>query len=593
MKVIIRTWRSVVPLLPGHAQRFLYFYIVITSLLSLIDVAALGLLAVSLGAMAIGAPVHLPIIGEIPVEGYPWILLVVSLLIIVKSAIALFVQWIATRRFATYDMEVGDRLFSAYIRAPWAERMTRNGAQLVRLADAGIASTIAGFLLPVISLPALLVTFVLILVVLVIAQPATAFITIAYLGGIALFVSIWLSRKSVQAGRVYRTYASRTSRLMLEMYGALKEITLANKSGEVAAVVRSNRSHSARARSNMSFLGQVPRFILDAALVGGFLLVGGFAYLQGGLTAAFAAVALFGVAGVRLVPSLTGFQSVLSATLSNVGNVEQLVNDIGSAQNYEQNPENVGGSPLPDHPGRLQLRQVGYTYAGSARAAVTGVDLTVPFGTTLALVGSSGAGKSTLVDLLLGLLEPTAGDIRIDGVLLHDVLADWRAHVGYVPQDVALFDGTIAQNVALSWSEDIDHMRVERALRRAQLWSLVESRAEGMDSRIGERGLSLSGGQRQRLGIARALYREPLVLVMDEATSALDTKTEADVALAIKELRGELTIISVAHRLSTIRDNDQICFMRDGAIVARGTFAEVVAAAPDFAEQAALAGLAR
>jgi ABC-type multidrug transport system fused ATPase/permease subunit len=220
------------------------------------------------------------------------------------------------------------------------------------------------------------------------------------------------------------------------------------------------------------------------------------------------------------------------------------------------------------------------------------VNLDLPVGSTLGLVGSSGAGKTTLVDLLLGLLVPSEGTIELDGVGLESILADWRSRVGYVPQEVAIFDGTIAQNVALAWNNDFDPSRVENALKRAQLWDFVAARDGGINSSVGDHGMALSGGQRQRLGIARALYGDPLILVMDEATSALDTKTESDVVNAIRNLRGEVTVVSVAHRLATIRDNDQLCFMRDGEIVAQGTFDHLVSTVPDFAVQAGLAGLA-
>jgi ABC-type multidrug transport system fused ATPase/permease subunit len=160
-----------------------------------------------------------------------------------------------------------------------------------------------------------------------------------------------------------------------------------------------------------------------------------------------------------------------------------------------------------------------------------------------------------------------------------------------VPQDVALFDASIAQNVALSWTEDLDRELVIESLRQAQLLGIVEAREGGIDAPVGERGLSLSGGQRQRLGIARALYARPLVLVMDEATSALDTATEAAVGKAIRKLHGKITLISVAHRLATIRDADRIYFMSEGRVAASGTFDELVAAVPEFALQAALAGL--
>src|SRR5690606_34564608 len=184
-----------------------------------------------------------------------------------------------------------------------------------------------------------------------------------------------------------------------------------------------------------------------------------------------------------------------------------------------------------------------------------------------------------------------SGSIDIDDHPLRSVLRQWRGRVGYVPQRVALFDGTIAQNVALTWSDDIDRDRVQHALERAQLGSLIAGREHGIDERIGERGVSLSGGQQQRLGIARALYTDPLVLVLDEATSSLDTKTEDEVTKAIKELQGQTTLISVAHRLSTIKDSDKICYLDGGVIAAQGTFAEVAAGHSAFGEQVLLAGL--
>jgi ATP-binding cassette subfamily C protein len=248
--------------------------------------------------------------------------------------------------------------------------------------------------------------------------------------------------------------------------------------------------------------------------------------------------------------------------------------------------------PLPDSPQSLSLDGVTFRYEPDAPPALDDVSLEIPFGSTVAFVGASGSGKSTMVDLLLSLLEPTEGTISVDGVPLTELRSAWRSKVGYVPQEVALFDATIAQNVALSWGDDYDAGKVRHALEQAQLWDLVAAREGGIQSRVGERGLALSGGQRQRLGIARALYSEPLVLVMDEATSALDTHTESQVTKAIQRLGGGITKIVVAHRLATIMKSDRIFFMRDGVLDASGTFAELVKQSPDFARQAELAGLA-
>ena len=326
-------------------------------------------------------------------------------------------------------------------------------------------------------------------------------------------------------------------------------------------------------------------------MVGGIVLVGGASYLFGGVTAAIASVAMFGIAAIRLVPSVTGFQGTLNLMNASLPHVDAIIWTITLSRSYVRDAESIGQNPIDGDPRELVFDDVSLTYEGGSEPALQSVNATLKIGSTLGIVGSSGAGKSSLLDLLLGLMSPTSGSIRLGDQPLTDVLAAWRSRVGYVPQDVAIFDGTIAQNVALSWSDDIDEDRVRSALERAHLWSMISQRADGIYESVGERGMKMSGGQRQRLGIARALYADPLVLVLDEATSSLDTKTEADVARSLRELEGDITIISVAHRLSTIRDYDEVWFMSGGRIEARGTFDEVIAQEPEFAHQARLAGL--
>lgn len=591
MKAIFSTYRQVMPNLPASARRYINTYVVLSSLLAALDVAALMLLAASLSSMLSGSPVQLPVVGPIGPDGYIWIILLVSGLIILKSTASLVMQWFATRRLAGFELEIGDQLFQSYIHAPWIDRLQRNTTHLVRLADVGIANVTSGFLLPFMSLPALLTTSLLVVLVILVVQPLTALVTVGYLGLIALLLYVVLSRRTVTAGRVNRDYSFRVAALMTDMVSALKEITLRNKSAEVARVVQQDRSVSAKARANLNFLSSVPRFVLDAGIVGGFLLVGGAALLFSGFDSAVSAIALFGVAGFRLVPSLTGFQSLISMMTANIPHVEAVLRDIESSRRYRENSERIGHEPIVGAPSALALDGVGFTFPQSPHPALRGVSGSIEFGSRVGIVGASGAGKSTLIDLLLGLLTPTEGRITLGEQNLTDVMAAWRVRVGYVPQDVALFDATIAQNVALTWSDDFDETRVREALRKAQLLEVVEARADGINGRVGDRGLQLSGGQRQRLGIARALYAEPLVLVLDEATSALDTRTEAAVTASIDALGADITVISVAHRLSTIRNSDQVWFLRDGEVRARGTFAEVIAREPEFAHQAALAGL--
>lgn len=594
MKLVAKTFRELMAYLPSDARSYLVRYIVVSCLLTALDIAAIMLLALSLAPMIARAPINLPVVGTISTDSYVWLIGAVAILILIKSVLQLLQQWFATRRFAEFELEIGRQLFDSYIKAPWTYRLGRNTAQIVRIADVGIANAVSGFLLPIVQLPALTVSFTLIIVIIIIAQPFTALITVVYLGLIMALLYWVVSGRAVQAGRVSRDYSFKVATLMTEMMQALKEITLRNKTGEVADIVNYNRSFSTRARANMNFLGSVPGFVLNSALVGGFVVVGGIGYAVGGMDEALAGVALFAVAGFRLVPSLTGFQSIVTTTSANVPHVQAVIFDIRVSAKYIEVQEKLGQDKIQGSPRNLTLTNVSFGYPKHEDTpAVHDIDLQIPIGSSLALVGSSGAGKSTLVDILLGLLVPQQGTIFLDGQDLNDVLADWRSRVGYVPQDVSLFDGTVAQNVALSWDDsEIDFDRVRTSLERAQLWETIEARDGQMRGRIGERGMSLSGGQRQRLGIARALYSDPLILVLDEATSALDTKTESKVTEAIRGLKGQVTIVSVAHRLSTIRDSDLVCFMQDGEIADQGTFDELVSRVPNFAEQAQLAGLA-
>lgn len=596
MKQLWRTVRELLPLLPPGSRKFLVTFAALSGALAILDIVALGLVALVLGPLVAGTSATLPLFGEISrPEQFRNVLMVVGLLIVSKSFLAIGLQWIATRRFARFELAISRQLLDGFFRLPWTERIQRNSTEIVRSTDVGVATTVAGVLIPFAQLFGELCTFVAVLAVLLVAQPVMAVVAIAYFGIVGGILLRWIVRKSVQAGRVNRSYSTRSVRLLTEMIQSLKEVTLRGKTEEVMEIVLGVRQRSARARANMSFLAVVPRYVLEAALIGGFALAGVVGYLTaGGMTGAVSAAALFGVAGFRVVPSLTRFQAIMSQTAASIPFAQTAIADIRTGQQYVQaqalqEPEL---RPVPPDARTIELVDVGFRYPAAQLEAVRGVTLSIPLGGSIAIVGASGSGKTTLVDLLLGLLEPTSGTIEIGGAPLSTVLRDWRSRVGYVPQEVSLFDATIAQNVALTWDpEQVDDDQVRRCLARAQVLDIVEGRDKGVHARVGERGIGLSGGQRQRVGIARALYTDPRVLFLDEATSALDTGTEAAVTDAIAHLRGQITVIVVAHRLATIRTSDVVCFMRDGEVVAHGTFDEVVARVPDFAHQAALAGL--
>lgn len=591
MKQVLALYRQVVAVLPAGGRRFLGTYSWVLSSLALFDAAALGLLAVVLGPISVGAPVSIPFLGELDTTGVVWAILVICVILIAKSVLAVLVTWWATRRIPRYEVEIGDRLLRAFLSAPWRDRLRKNSVDIMRFSDSGVDATVNSFLMPGATLLSEVVTLAAVIATLAVVQPFLAITTLLYLLLLGAVLFFWIARHARTAGEVNVANTVRSARLILEIIASMKEVTLRNKESEVADVVVEARTASARARANIYFLSQLPRFALEAGLVGGFVVIGGVGFFLGGIEQAIAAVGLFALAGFRVAPSVIRFQSVLSQMIAaseypRLVLAELIDVERGTAEVRQESTE------VPPSTGRIVFDNVSFQYNADAPFAVKGVSLDIPFGSTVAFVGASGSGKSTMVDLLLSLLEPTSGDVRVDDTPIAEFRTSWRSRVGYVPQEVALFDATIAQNVALTWGPDYDPARVQRALERAQLWELVSARPGGIESRVGERGMALSGGQRQRLGIARALYPDPLVLVMDEATSALDTQTEARVTEAIATIGADVTKVVVAHRLATIQHSDYIFFMRDGELAGSGTFADLVTQFPDFAQQAQLAGLA-
>lgn len=591
MRPTIDLYRKVLAVLPGGGRRFLWTYSWLLASLALFDAAALGLLALVLGPVSTGGTVVLPIVGALDTTGVVWAIVVICAILVAKSLLSVLVTWWATRRTPKYEVAIGDRVLRAYLAAPWRDRLRKNSIDIMRYADSGVDASVNSFLLPGATLLSEVVGLVVVIATLAVVQPVLAITTLLYLLLLGAILFFWIARHARKAGEVNVNNTARSARLILEIIASMKEVTLRNKESEVADVVVASRTQSARARANIQFLGAVPRYALDAGLVGGFVLIGAVGFLIGGPEQAITAVGLFALAGFRVAPSVIRFQGVFSQMIAASEFPRQLLTELDEAERSAV--ESTGSSlDLPPAPGSIRFEDVTFQYSAEAPPAVQEVSLEIPFGSTVAFVGASGSGKSTMIDLLLSLLEPTLGRVAIDDILLADVRSPWRSRVGYVPQEVALFDATIAQNVALTWGQDFDRDRVQRALERAQLWQLVSERPGGIDARVGERGMALSGGQRQRLGIARALYSDPLVLVMDEATSALDTHTEALVTEAIGAIGSDVTKVVVAHRLATIQQSDIIFFMSEGRLVGTGTFSELVESFPDFARQAQLAGLA-
>jgi ABC-type bacteriocin/lantibiotic exporter with double-glycine peptidase domain len=311
-------------------------------------------------------------------------------------------------------------------------------------------------------------------------------------------------------------------------------------------------------------------------------------------THAVSTLSVFLAAGTRIAPAALRLQQSAIQIKGSLGNANitlELIDQLGDVSAVPEVRDHVDIAHEGFMPSIL-VSSLNFTYPLSDKKAVHEVNLEIKPGNFGAVVGSSGAGKTTLIDLLLGVLRPDTGSVRVSNLSPQDAVNKWPGAIGYVPQDVSISNGTIRQNIALGYPiESAADDLVISAINVAQLDTLVDGLALGLDSEVGEKGSKLSGGQRQRLGIARALFTKPKILVMDEATSALDGETESDIANAIKSLRGKTTVLIIAHRLSSVRNADQVIFMANGTITAKGTFTQVREITPEFDRQANLMGL--
>lgn len=371
-----------------------------------------------------------------------------------------------------------------------------------------------------------------------------------------------------------------------------KELYVTNKLDYMVGLFSSMRLQAAKSTANIQLISYIPKFTFESALIIGASLVGAYSAITGTLQNAITSLVLFFALGSRMLPSLLRLQSAANAIQSFSG-LSDISFDLLKAITKEP-VENSNHHLLNKNKfeSRVEIINVSYKYLSNDSFSMKDISFTVPEGGSLAIVGKTGCGKSTLVDLLLGILEPSHGSALISGLPPSLAVKKWPGHIGYVPQDFAFLNGTVRQNVAIAIPDvEIIDEQVWNCLRLVELDNLFSESQLGLDSLIGERGVRLSGGQRQRLGIARALYSNPKLLVLDEATSALDAETEEVISKTIRNLTNKVTLIIIAHRITTVQKVDHVIYLENGQIKGEGSFESVRAKVPDFEKQASLMGL--
>ncbi|WP_019627638.1 ABC transporter ATP-binding protein [Thioalkalivibrio sp. AKL10] len=505
---------------------------------------------------------------------------------ITGTALQALNQWAITRFTHMQQYELSRRLMGDYLRRPFTFFLNRNSGDLAKTVLQETTQAINGALMPVLRLASQGLLAIFIIALLIVVQPWLA-LTVAFAlgsiyGAIYFLARTWLNRigkDRVEANRERFTAAA-------EAFAGAKEIRLLGRERDYLERYRDPSKRFASHQANAILLKEIPQYAIEAIAFGGVLLLVLFLMAgDGGLAKALPLIGLYALAGRQLIPAFQKIFQQFASLRFNVAAVDNILQDLGHPTRDELPAESDNElAPLAPQ-SALTATDLAYTYPGHDQPAIRDVSLAIQARTTVGFIGSSGAGKSTLLDLLLGLLEPDQGEIRIDNEpLARGNVRNWQQAIGYVPQHIFLADQSVAANVALGVPQArIDHEAVERAARQANLHDFVTRELPlGYNTIVGERGTRLSGGQRQRIGIARALYRDPEVLFFDEATSALDNATERAVMDAIHKLAGEKTIILVAHRLTTVAPCDRIFILEQGTVTDAGTWDELSARSGSF-----------
>ncbi len=479
------------------------------------------------------------------------------------------------------NYSIGKRLVEGYLSQPYSWFLNQNSTGLGNTILQEVQEVVSGSLGSFIELIAKSLVTISIIILLVIVDPKLALIVGLFLAG-AYWIIYFFVRKSLDyIGKKRLKNNELRFAAVIEAFNASKEIKVAGLEQKYIQLFSKPAQIFAIAKASGQVIAQLPRFFLEALAFGGILLIMLFImYQSGGINKALPIVSLYVLAGYRLMPALQQIYSAFTSLKFTEPALDKLYNDLkylksNNIQNFKSNDIEEDNFTFND---RIDLDKIEYSYPNTKKITLKNISLTIPAKSVVGFIGTTGSGKSTIVDVILGLLEPKNGMIKVDGKPLTNNFRKWRKLIGYVPQQIYLSDDTVAANIAFGQDHlEINKSMVKRACKIANLIEFIENELpQKYDTNIGERGVRLSGGQRQRIGIARALYRSPKILILDEATSALDTKTEQAVMDEIFKFKKDITVIIIAHRLNTLKNCDNIFKLENGELVDQGSYDKLI-----------------
>lgn len=581
------------------------------SLLDLIGVLLLGVVMALTSIAATGTELPANGLGSI-LNSFPTdITFVIGLAmlagfsLIAKSLLGLLLTRQTFKFLAKRQALVAGNIAEKLLSSPLLQVQSRSSQETALALTQGVSALTIGTLGPAIVIAAELSLILVLGIGLLFVDPLVALFSIGFFGLLLACLHYLLGSWASRLGRHEMSASIGSFATLQHVIRAYRDVSVSGRRGLFIKRFQAWQQEAAKVLADQYILSQIGKYIFEIGLVVGAALLILFVSYTTDVSAAVGIITIFLAASARLFPSLLRMQAALGGirSASGVGAItlvlldeldrtDRMQSQTVTANSHGANLySSIRSGYLHFNPS-VSLSSISLSFPGASKLALDCVSLDIAPNEAFAIVGATGAGKSTLVDVILGVLLPDSGNVSISGITPHDCVEQWPGAMAYVPQDVAVLTGTVRENVALGIpAEFIDDSLVWEALERAELSSFLHESRDGIETIVGENGVQLSGGQRQRLGIARALYSRPKLLVLDEATSALDAETERIITQTLASLAGDVTLIVIAHRLATVRHCDQVVHLSEGRITGRGTFSEVRAQVPEFARQADLLGL--
>lgn len=576
---------------------------VVLAVLDLIGVAAIGILgALSVTGIQSQQPGDkiLRVLELLKIDSYSF---QSQVAILGLSACVIFIfrtvfSIIITRKVLFFlsrqGAQISAKLLNQLLGQSLLQIQSRSTQEIVYSLTIGVSAITLGVLATSVALIADASLLIILLVALFAVDYIMAITSVVFFGLMGYLLYRTMSVKAQELGVTNSTLSVVNNEKVIEVLDSYREAVVRNTRQFYVKEISRYRYKLADVLAELQFMPSVSKYVIESGMVVGAVLIAGAQFAIYDASTAVATLSVFLAAGTRLGPAILRLQQNLIQIKGATGSARPtlLLADSLSTSSLLSDTQMQLDREHADFVADVEMSKISFTYPGQETPTLLAVDLIVNRGQSVAIVGPSGSGKTTLVDVLLGLLNPDKGEVTISKLSSRRAIENWSGAVAYVPQNVAIMNGTIRENVTLGYpvGPEADEF-VHEALRLAQLSDLIKEMPAGLDTNVGERGAKLSGGQRQRLGIARALFTNPKLLVLDEATSSLDGQTESDISEAINSLHGHVTVVLIAHRLSTVRTADQVIYLSHGEIIARGSFEEVRNVVPDFDTQAELSGM--